>query len=245
MSWRVFGQAEDLDIDFTRASRNAVVSHVLETCGADSDPESLPLGARIGALAEILGLTRSATALQIDVWCSVPACGETYQVDLPLDSIVDLASEAMHRPIVEVPMDDGTPLRLRRPTGEHQRLWQTRRFASMADAELALLQSLLVDSERAAELDEPQVALIDRSMEELDPLPCFGVVSRCPECGDEGDHLLDLEAWLLARLQRLQRSLLAEVHRFAERYGWTEAQTLRIPAWRRQAYLELIEKQAS
>ena len=85
--------------------------------------------------------------------------------------------------------------------------------------------------------DDAMAAAAGAAMEELDPLPAFRLASRCPACGVEGDHPLELEPLLVARLERRQRALMREVHRLASRYGWTEREVMALPPYRRRVYL--------
>jgi hypothetical protein len=77
-------------------------------------------------------------------------------------------------------------------------------------------------------------------MEDFDPLVSFRVNTQCPHCGYAIDTPLDLEALALDQLHRTQRAFLRDVHQLATRYGWSEADTLAVPAWRRAHYLRLI-----
>ena len=78
-------------------------------------------------------------------------------------------------------------------------------------------------------------------LEDLDPLPAFQVSTSCPACGKTADIPVDLEATLLAVLQREQRALVVDVHNLASRYGWNEEEILALPPHRRATYRRLIE----
>lgn len=72
------------------------------------------------------------------------------------------------------------------------------------------------------------------------PLPRL-MRGRCPECGALLKGWLDPAALALAELQARARNVLAEVHRIASRYGWSEEAILALPTQRRRAYVALIE----
>jgi hypothetical protein len=78
-------------------------------------------------------------------------------------------------------------------------------------------------------------------MEEFDPLPAFEMQVVCPECGAASTAAPALTAAALQRLVAAQERLLDDVHRIALNYHWTEAEILRMPAWRRESYLARIE----
>lgn len=244
-SWREFGRAEDLDVDF-HTSRAAVVSTVLALCQANSLTPAderqalawqLTLGGRIGALATIVAATFAETHAEVVVRCPADDCQEPFEFALPLDGVRDLAEAAQRQPRIEVTLDEHPPVLVRRPTGEDVRRWQAGRYASIDAAELALLESLVENVHEP--LSGRDIEAIDSAMEDADPLPSLSISTDCPACGATNDFPVDLEGLFMARLARRQREVLVDVHRLASRYGWNEAEVLVIPPWRRQAYLEL------
>jgi hypothetical protein len=243
MPWRALGRQEDLELDFSGVRdgrRGALVTHVLAAC-ADGEVDldhawRLTLAGRAGGLAAIYAETRESRELPLALRC--PACGEVLQVALPLPSLLDLARGAEEQRTLVIARANGDPLVVRRPTGDDQRRWQQSVYDSPADAERAVLASLL---EAETDLDAADAARVAEAMAELDPLPGLTVSSRCPNCAAENDHAVDVEAILLRELAREHASLLGEVHRLASRYGWTESDVLAIPRWRRRAYLSLID----
>ena len=62
----------------------------------------------------------------------------------------------------------------------------------------------------------------------------------CPECSHAWRATLDAADFCWSELSALARRLLREVHELAARYGWSEADILRLSAHRRHAYLERI-----
>lgn len=241
LSWRALGRPHDLDLDFAALAderRGDLVTRVLVSCadgGADEAAvRALTLAGRVGALAAIVARTGELSALPLTLRC--PACGAALALELPLDALLELARAAEGERIVAVLLPGGRRLRVRRPTGEDERRWQERRYESPAEAERAVLLSLL---EEDVPLDAEAVSGVGEAMSELDPLPALTVASRCPDCGLETDQPVDTEALLLLELARAQRALLGQVHRLALRYGWTEEEVLAIPGWRRRAYLSL------
>ena len=72
-----------------------------------------------------------------------------------------------------------------------------------------------------------------------DPLGAITIVGSCPNCRGTLAAEHDLVASWLTRLRRGADSLLREVHALAWSYGWSEDEILRLPAPRRQAYIDL------
>jgi len=52
--------------------------------------------------------------------------------------------------------------------------------------------------------------------------------------------VIDLCDVALGALRRLQQQLLITVHQLASHYHWSEKEIFSVPAFRRQAYLNLI-----
>jgi hypothetical protein len=241
-TWRAFGQPGDLDLDFRAKDRPALVSRLLVACRQGGDVAEaeerawgLSLGARIGALAEILSRTQEADTLPVELACR--HCRQAFEVFLSLDDIGEMGRQAMDSQ-VELQLDGGERLVLRRPTGADQRRW-------LADPELdeaALLTDLLL--ERVDGVQPGLLLRVAEAMAEVDLLPAFSINSACPHCGQEDNLPVDLEGLLLARLAGQARRLTREVHRLASRYGWREADILSMPAHRRAAYLDLLDQEA-
>jgi hypothetical protein len=250
VAWRSLGKPEDLDLDFGAARdarRSALVTRVLVTCGDgtvdDAAAWQLTLSGRVGGLAAVVALTREAHELPVALRCH--SCREQMVVGLPLDTVLDLARRAEDERVVSIDREEIGTIAMRRPTGDDQRRWQERQYASWTEAEHAVMQSLLQGSAPDA-LDVDQANVVSHlavAMQELDPLPSLTMASTCPACGADGEHVLDVEALLLTELAREQRSLLREVHEVATRYGWSEQEVLALPRWRRRAYLALIDEE--
>ena len=252
--WRGLGRSQDLDVDLHAGERVTTVCALLAACmsgdcGEPAERESrvlaLTLAGRIGALCVVVARTTAIAALEVELRCPRAGCGETFAVEVALADLRQLAADAERAPVVEISLGDAAPLRVRRPTGEDQRAWRRVRYGSATEVERAIVTSLLeLDPPPPDGLGAEHVARIAAAMQERDPLPSFEIACRCVHCDAEDDHAIDLELELLRCLRAAQRLLLAEVHRLALRYGWTEAQTIALPAWRRRAYLDLIESQA-
>ncbi|MBM9594987.1 hypothetical protein [Roseitranquillus sediminis] len=237
--WRGIGRIEDLEIDFSSRDRPALVTAVLATCAEPpvEDPEEvwrLTLAARVGGLLAIYAETVRTESLPLEVRCPHDDCREGMEVELPVPELVALAQAAEARPETDVAGQDG-PIVLRRPRGTDQRLWRRRAYADGAEAEAALLASLVISGTLAAE----ERSAAAEALAAFDPLSCFEIDVRCPECARQSGIPVDLEAVLLASLSRAQARMISDVDRLARRYGWSEAEVLAIPAWRRRRYLAL------
>ncbi|PWV61205.1 hypothetical protein [Plasticicumulans acidivorans] len=244
LHWRAYGRAADLDLclDADARTRNAAVSALLAALldGAAADRlaivSGLTLAGRIGALLAIVGRSEGCEQLTLALRCRQAGCDTIFEVELALAALLELAQAAESEPLLTI-----ADVRLRRPTGDDQRRWQAA-APPPGQAAAVLLGTLIVDpAQRDRAVDAHWRARAGEQLEVLDPLPCFTLSCRCPDCAGEADYPLDLEAQALARLGALRRRLLREVHRLASRYGWDEARILDLPPARRCEYLALID----
>ena len=243
-SWQVdpmrpFGHAVDLDLDFGQPDRPGLVTALLVHCVEPGDAAfwwSQSIGARTAALLRLVALTEDRDRLSLNARCVSRECGEPYEFTLPLRSLPGGDVDAGP---VQVHLDEGRTLTMRRPTGEDLRRWREGAPASRADAMRMMLDSLVLAGQALPD-DE---AAVSASIASLDPLVDFSVLCQCPACGTPNEVAVDLEALALVRLAGRQRALLHEVHRFASAYGWTESDVLTVPRARRARYLAFIEEQ--
>jgi hypothetical protein len=94
----------------------------------------------------------------------------------------------------------------------------------------------------AAGLPEGIAARLPGSMAELDPQALLDLDMRCPSCGTAFVVPFSPSAFLVRELVDRSRRLIAEVHTLALSYHWSESAILALPARRRHAYLELIDR---
>jgi len=234
---RPFGEAPDLDVDFSASDRPALVSAVLARCCPLPDPDhwwQQPVGARTAALLHLVGVTDGASDLLMRSSCMDAACGAAFEFALPLAALPQAASVSDP---VTIELSGGRTIRLRLPTGDDLRRWRAAHPASRAEAVGLMLATLLLEGD-AGPADEAELSA---ALAELDPMVDFTVECPCPACGASNEVVLDLEALALSRLAARQTALLLQVHRCARHYGWTEAQVLAVPPARRARYLALIE----
>jgi len=241
-AWRGIGRVRDLDIDFASNNRPALVTRVLANCAAPPVEEDgfeeiwrLSLAARVGGLLVVHAATTGADELPLTLGCPHQDCGEGMEVALPVAALLDLAQEAEEASEIEVAMEDSRAVRLHRPCGTDQRMWRQVGYEDAAAAQAAVLDSLVVGKSLAPE-DRERVS---EAFAAFDPLSCFELDVICPECDRQSNIPVDLEAVLLTSLSRAQGRIIADVHRLARRYGWSEAEIAALPEWRRRRYLAL------
>jgi len=247
---RPFGTAaEDLAVNFRMARRPELISELLVLCALTADDEAinqqflldLPVSMRICALMTLAAVSDSS-AFSWQVQCSAAACGQQNEFDLTAEQITSLAAEQLEKEILSTVID-GVRAELRRPTGRDQMCWLTQSAATLGEA---MVQSVLVSPPLDALLADGQsfdsIALkIDEAMDAFDPLLSLHVNVLCPQCGASTEVSPDLAGAALERLSRAQRVAIGDVHRLASHYHWSESEIIRLPQWRRESYLEMIE----
>ena len=235
MRFRGLGQSGDLDLDLGAPDRPRTVTAVLSACAEPAQDDekiwALTLAARIGGLLAVWSAGAAADALDLRLRCPVAGCAADLEADLPVAALMALARDAEAEPLRDGG-DEGCTLR--RPTGADQRRWRT---LPAGDPEGAILASLVLGGVVPA--GPAARAALAEELADFDPLSCFAVTARCPDCGHEGTHPVDLEAELLARLTRMQGRLFAEVDVLARRYGWSDEAILSMPMRRRARYLQM------
>ncbi len=88
---------------------------------------------------------------------------------------------------------------------------------------------------------ELRAAVSDR-MAETDPQADVQLSLDCPDCGHRWQAPLDILSYLWAEIHEWATRLLRDIHTLASAYGWREADILALSPWRRQAYLEMINR---
>jgi uncharacterized protein (UPF0212 family) len=117
-----------------------------------------------------------------------------------------------------------------------------------SSSERILLERCLVSARRngqdiaADQLPDEMVAAISQRMAEMDPQGDVQLAVNCPQCGQRWHAPLDIASFLWSEVHAWAVRLLRDVHTLASAYGWREAEILTLSPWRRQAYLELIER---
>src|SRR5262249_23550211 len=104
-----------------------------------------------------------------------------------------------------------------------------------------LLERCRVSRSEPIDWTEAMVEEVENKMASADPMAETLLVLRCPTCAREWDERLDIARFVWAEIEYRARLLLWDIHRLALAYGWTEAETLSLPAARRAMYLEMVQ----
>jgi len=253
LALRPFGYYEsDLQVDFNQPLRPFLVTDLLECCtrrtgGEEVPPDffwRLPVGKRIECLLT-LATAETDSEISSTFRCVNDECGLELEVELSAEEVVSQQNEAYETARISVPLTNRT-VALRRPTANDQCEWLKTGFADEATALRRMTRTLVLEDAGEDAIEGANangiVPVLERAMEEYDPLVNFNLTVKCSSCGTESLLEIDLEEISLQRLRQAQLRLLASVHTLAANYHWSEPQIFNVPYWRRALYLHLIEK---
>jgi hypothetical protein len=192
----------------------------------------LPIGERDARLLELRALVFGAHA---EGFAECPRCAE--RIEFPLDGAILRGREPSPpsdvRPCYETETN-GTTLRFRLPT--------SRDLAEVVTApnNEEALRLLVQRCSGQKDLPNESIVALSRAMLEADPHAEITLRLTCPACGHEWDLLFDIAEFFWRELTAQAQRLLREIDTLARAYGWTEREILRLPARRRQTYLEML-----
>ncbi len=252
--------ASALEVDFCNPVRPELVTDILRACTSCGQDEcvdedafwAMTVGTRLGCLLEIAAM-ESPLPLMHRFGCETDECGETIEVELPLREVAGLEWSRTSPTGVTVPLEHGS-VEVRLPTGALQRRWSERR--NKADVEDsawlevdppllgAVVGDLLGPGCEMPRLGSADLRRIEAALCDADPLVDFTIRTTCPRCARDGEYALDLQELALDLLRAKQQELLGAIHRLAAAYHWSESEIVRMPVWRRDYYLQIVESEA-
>lgn len=217
----------------------AVLCQALETVGdvpASADVvRSLSVGDRQYLIAQ---LTAHVDDAPVWLTANCGACQQLFDISYRHSELPVKPAGAGY-PRTQVHTSAGL-VEVRVPTGEDQE--RIALLASDADAMSELVRSLVSDAGTGAALDatafsEEDLANIKARVEDMSPEIATELRAACRSCGAENRVPVNL----YYRLGSAMDELFAEIHTLAARYYWSESDILKLPRYRRQAYLRFID----
>jgi hypothetical protein len=181
--------------------------------------------------ASLLRLREATFGTRIGAHVDCPACGQRLSFDLDT------------RVLLQPPADAPDPETV--AAGRRLRPPSLRDLAAVAGARDATEAAQQLWARCALEAhtsvpDDDTLAGIDGELEAIDPQCDLALALTCPDCGHCASAQLDPGALLWDELSASAQALLADVHRLACAYGWTEDQVLALGPVRRAHYLTLV-----
>jgi len=223
--------------DGPRASRRALAILSAAMPGTPDDVlGSVPVGARETA---ILALRRRLFGDRFTGVTDCPRCGESLELTFAIDDLRPAETSAdevrIQRNEMELLIDAEAPRTYELTRGE---CIVTFRLPNTLD--LAAIERLVSVGAARDVLPEEVASAIGRAMAAEDPAADLTISVACPGCTFSWLEPFDAAAYLWTEVEASVLHLLADVHRMALAYGWSEADILALSPARRRAYLELL-----
>lgn len=214
-------------------ARHALDRSALLAAAARPDwPAETVVDRPLGAVnASLLRLRAASFGPRIDGHVDCPGCGQRLAFALDTRVLLHGADDAT------ADEAEVAGLRLRPPCLRD--LAAVAAEADAARAAHALLARCTLAGD-AARLDEEVLARVEAALERLDPQADITLALACTDCGHASQAQLDPGSLLWDELEARAHALLAEVHRLACAYGWTEEQVLALGPARRARYLAMV-----
>lgn len=189
----------------------------------------VPLGQRNQLL---VSLRERLFGKSLELTAECPACRERMEFPLPPEA---LPEKALATGSIEV-----GGLNFQLPTTRH--LAGISKLGDADEAARALLRACASTPE-ALPVDEQLdtlLAEVEARLDEADPWAELSIALTCPVCEHQDKVLFDPGSVLWDALDGEAQHLLDEVHLLASRYGWSEAEILKLSSMRRNAYLARV-----
>jgi hypothetical protein len=219
--------------------RRALVLLAAATPGTPVDElAALPIGRRNARLLDLREQTFGADLVAV---AACPACGRRVEAVFQASAIrtAEVAAEAVRS--CEI---GGHSIEFRLP--DTRDLEACGSLDSLDDARSALLRRLVLRAVHDGKplgpdaLPEDVIAGLAAEMDCADPNADIRLAFACPHCGTAFEAGFDIGSYFWDELEAWVARMLADVHRLASAYGWSERDILEMSAWRRQAYLRLL-----
>jgi hypothetical protein len=177
--------------------------------------------------------------LRAAVVCPVPSCAAPVDVAFSIDDYVDHHRSRMPRGIVPGGEEgwyrlSGMDVEFRLPRTADQ-------LAIVFEPRPA--DALCRRCIRGAEITAGIRRRVEAAMEALAPSLCSPLHGRCPECGATVEVSFDPLQYALKELRDQASFIYEEVYWIAQKYHWSEAEILALPAARRARYAELAQRE--
>jgi hypothetical protein len=217
---------------------------LLQSVGTELPPErlaALSIGQRD---AYLLNLRESAFGSQMTGLTPCPACSRQLEVSFTVSSVRVASPTDPVGPCTLTHADYQVDFRL--PNGED--LTSLTPDLDRSANQRRLLERCLLNVRRNGEavpFDEFPAELrtaVSERMAETDPQADVQLSLACPDCDHRWQAPLDIVSYLWAEIHEWATRLLRDIHTLASAYGWREADILALSPWRRQAYLEMINR---
>ncbi len=193
----------------------------------------------VGAQDKLLFDVYAATfGERVDATVNCASCGELLELSFDVAALRGAHGEVSPR--FTLPSTaGGDAISVRLPTP--QDLAAAAR-ANSHEAARNVLIARCVQGPPGTALPEEAVAQAAGEMARRDPQSAVAVQLTCDGCGQEQVVPFAIDDFLWRRVAITAAQVLDDVHELAVTYGWSEAETLAVPAARRRRYLERVTR---
>ena len=191
----------------------------------------LPLGAITRTL---LRLREACFGPRINAYVDCEQCGERMEITLDTGQLLAGVNEQ------DTPAEfDISNHRFRVPCSRDLAAITVER--DIKEAAVKLLEHCCLSHPDKSSLDFAGILTeAETMMATLDPDADINLALTCEACGENWLAGFNIGTLLWDEIDAHARSLLAEVHRLASAYGWTELEILALSAQRRSTYLDMV-----
>lgn len=202
------------------------------------DLACLPIGRRDALLLE-LRERLFGSYVRTSIVC--PECHDNLDLAFTLDQIrAPMGAESRDEFVCNL---DDYRVTFRLPTSED--LLMVRHEQEPDVAKQLLLNRCVVQAQHrgttVTELGSPLRERVIQQMAQVDPQGDVQLAVTCAVCGHQWQALFDIVSFMWREIGAWAKRVLREVHILASTYGWAEADILRMSAWRRQCYLDMVQ----
>jgi hypothetical protein len=181
----------------------------------------------------LLALRAATFGRRLTSYVDCAGCGERLEFELDAASLLAVSQHAPAQSVVQL--------------GERRfRLPTSRDLACIVDtgdegeASRLLAGLCCIDGGEAA-LSAELIADLEEAFAGADPGGNIQLEFDCPACHRAWEEVFDIGEYFWEELEMSSKLLVAQIHRLACAYGWSEHDILSLGAVRRAMYLELVD----
>jgi hypothetical protein len=181
----------------------------------------------------LLALRAATFGRRLASYIDCTGCGERLEFQLDAASLVAVSQHAPTQSVVQL-----GERRFRLPTSR-----DLARIAAASDESEAsrLLAGLCCIDGGELALSSELIADLEEAFARADPGGNIELEFDCPACHRAWEEVFDIGEYFWEELETSSKLLIAQIHRLASAYGWSEHDILSLGAARRAMYLELVD----
>ena len=181
----------------------------------------------------LLALRAATFGRRLTSYIDCASCGERLEFQLDTANLLAISENAPAPAVVQL-----GGLRFRLPTSRD--LARIAEVSEEGEASRLLAGLCCIDGGEAA-LPNELIADLEEAFARADPGGNIQLDFDCPACHRSWEEVFDIGEYFWEELETSSRRLIAQVHRLASAYGWSERDILSLGAVRRAMYLELVD----